>query len=214
MKYLTFLFFLFLTFFTNGQVTNQVQKNKLGNLSIIDLGYEFKLSFSEKEDFGSFKTYSKIKIFFHDHVVYRDSTTEFEISDKYPAIRKIRDKFEILLFVNDRPSIEKLEMLIIAKGKVLKKELLPNFAMSPRDIDNDGVLELVGIMSYYEMYENSMPYDPILAYEYTNKGIKIDTIETKKINTRVYGKFYGFAYNAKYTFKGNDRFEKELRKYK
>ena len=91
------------------------------------------------------------------------------------------------------------------------------FATDFADVDNDGKLELVGIMSYYEMAGedgNMMPYVPLLVYEYTDTGIKLDSIETQNVNIQVYNKFYGFDYSEKYEFKGNERFENELNKYK
>jgi len=188
-----------------------------GKLISKDLGSGFKITFGESEDFTDFKTYWNTKLYKDNVIVFADSTTEFELKNKYPSIRKIGDNYEILLYVNDRPSIDKLLMLKTNGDIIISKELIPNFEMSPKDIDSDGKLELVGIISYYEMAGedgNMMPYVPILVYEYTGSGITLDSVETKNVNIRVYNRFYGFSYNEKYEFKGNEKFENELNKYK
>lgn len=119
------------------------------------------------------------------------------------------------MLVNDRPSINKLLMLIVNKDKSISKEIIPYFQMLPKDIDLDGKLELVGIVSDYEMQgeDNIMPYVPILVYEYTDRGISLDAIETKKANIRVYDSFYGFDYSEKYEFKGDIKFKNELNRH-
>ncbi len=192
--------------------TKQTEK-----LTSKDLDYEFKITYKESEDFTNFKTYWDTKLYIDNKLIFTDSLTEFEIKDKYPSIRKIGNDFEILLFVNDRPSIDKLMMLKIHEDIVNSKTLIPFFNMTPKDIDSDGKLEIVGIMSYYEMAGddgNMMPYVPILVYNYTDSGITLDSTETKNVNVRVYDKFYGFDYTEKYEFEGSERFENELNKYK
>jgi len=187
------------------------------NLTPKDLGYGFKITFGESEDFTDFKTYWDTKLYKDNKIIFNDSITEFEIKGKYPSIRKIGNDYEILLFVNDRPSIEKLYVLKIHGDNVISKDLIPYFEMLPKDIDSDGKPELVGIMSYYQMAGENydmMPYLPILIYEYTDSGITLDSVETKNVNIRVYDKFYGFDYCEKYSFKGNERFDNELKKYK
>lgn len=181
-----------------------------------DLGYGFKITFGESEDFGNFKTYWDTKLYKDDAMTFADTDNEFEITDQYPSIRKIGEDFELLLLLNNRPDIKQLLMLKIHGNQVVLKELIPHFKMSPRDIDADGKPELVGIMSYYQMEGengNRMPYVPILVYEYTDLGITLDSAETKNINILVYDHFYGFDYSEEYEFQGNERFENELNKY-
>jgi len=197
--------------------TVQSDTKSTDKLTSKDLGYGFKITFSESEDFTDFKTYWSTKLYKDNTIIFNDSTTEFEIKGKYPSIREIGNDYEILLFVNDRPSIEKLFMLKIHGDIVISKKMIPYFEMTPKDIDSDGKLELVGIMSYYEMVGedgNMMPYVPILVFECTDSGITLDSAETKNVNIRVYDKFYGFDYSEKHEFKGNERFENELNKYK
>ena len=186
-------------------------------MTLINLDYGFKIAFNDSEDLSNFMTYWNTNLYKDNKLIFKDSITEFEINDKYPSIRKIGSNYEILLLVNDRPSIDKLMMLKIQDKNVISKKIIPNFNMKPKDIDSDGRLEVVGIMSYYEMSSkngNMMPYLPILVYEYTDTGITIDSVTTKKINVRVYGKFYGYDYSEKYLFEGNERFVNELKKYK
>jgi hypothetical protein len=193
--------------------TAQTNANTDTTLTSIDLGHGFKITFGQAEDYTDFKT----KLYKDDALLFNDSITEFEVKDKYPSLRKIRNGYEMLLFVNDRPDIDKLLLLKIYNNTVASQAMIPYFEMVPKDVDADGKPELAGIMSYYQMGgENGhkMPYVPILVYEYTDWGITLDTVETKNVNRRVYGKFYGFEYSEKYEFKGNERFGKELNKFK
>ncbi|MBN2769480.1 MAG: hypothetical protein JXR90_02165 [Spirochaetes bacterium] len=185
------------------------------NSLLKDLGYGFTIAFADSEEFKDFKMYFDISLYKDDKIVFVDSDYEFEINNNYPSIRKIGDNYEILLLVNDRPSINKLLMLIVNKDKSISKEIIPYFQMLPKDIDLDGKLELVGIVSDYEMQgeDNIMPYVPILVYEYTDRGILLDAIETKKANIRVYDSFYGFDYSEKYEFKGDIKFKNELNRH-
>jgi len=217
MKYLTVIILALIIFLTCGRVITHGNKDESKQPKTLNLEYGFRISFAESEDFDDFRLYWNTKIYLDDGVLFEDTTTMFEIKNHYPAIRKIGDRFEILLFVNGGPNIDKLRMLIIKNGKIITNELLPNFEMKPRDIDDDGVLESVGIMSYYEMFGDNysfMPYDPILVYEYSANGIQLDSIQTEKVNMNVYGKFYGLKYNENLKFKGNEKFENELKKYK
>ena len=193
---------------------NQVSKD---NSTVIKLEYGFSISFAGYEDFKTFKTYFKTKVYQNNVVVFTDSITEFEIKSNYPSVRKIGDKYELWLIVNDRPSIEKTKILTIDHSGNIKSDLIPFFEMAPKDIDDDGESELVGIMSYFEMSGENydyMPYVPLLVYEYKATGVVLDSITTKKINSSIYGKFYGFDYNENYSFLGSERFTKELEKYK
>jgi hypothetical protein len=202
---------------SDSNLTAQPETNLTDKLISKDLGHGFKITFGDSEDFSDFMTYWDIKLYKANVKIFSDTTTEFEIKSKYPSIRKIGEDYEILLYVNDRPSIDKLLILKTQGDNIISKELIPYFEMLPMDIDSDGKLELVGIMSYYEMAGengNMMPYVPILVYEYSDSGITLDSVETKNVNIRVYNKFYGFDYSEKYEFKGNDRFENELNKYK
>lgn len=197
--------------------TAQPETNPTDKLISKDLGYGFKITFGDSEDFTDFKTYWDIKLYKDNVTIFSDTTSEFEIKSKYPSIREIGEDYEILLYVNDRPSIDKLLILKTQGDSIISNDLIPYFEMLPKDIDSDGKLELIGIMSYYEMSGeggNMMPYVPILVYEYTDSGITLDSAETKNVNIRVYDKFYGFDYSEKFEFKGNERFENELNKYK
>jgi hypothetical protein len=190
--------------------------NKTDISKTVNMGFGLELKFLESEDFGDFTTYWNTILLNGNFIVFSDSLTEFEIKNGFPKARKIGDQIEVLLYVNDRPSIEKLRMLVVQNNKIVRDELIPYFT-DPNDIDNDGIKEFVGVMSYYEMSGDSsmyMPYDPILVYEYNANGIKIDSSETVRINTIVYDKFYGYQYSEDYKFKGNERFETELTKHK
>lgn len=185
--------------------------------TVIDLKYGFRIIFSKNEDFETFKTYWDTKIYLDNKVVYVDATNEYEINEKYPSIRKVKEKIEILLVNNDRPFINKLRLLIFSNGQFERDEYLPYFKMNPRDIDNDNLLELVGILNASEVWGDDtvyMPYNPIFVYELGDNGIVIDSVETEKINVRVYDKFYGYEYNSEISFVRNDKLGKVLEEFK
>lgn len=194
----------------------QTLVNETGDATIVNLKYGFKIAFSKNEDFETFKIYWDTKFYLDNEIVYIDSVSEYEINDKYPSIRKFKNSFEILLNYNDRPSINKLSRLVFSNGKLEKDEHLPYFKMNPRDIDNDGILELAGILYASEFWGDDtvyMPYNPVLVYEFGESGIVIDSAETEKINVRVYDKFYGFEYNSDISFVRNDKLSKELKEF-
>ncbi len=217
MKYYAVIIPVLIVFLTCGRAVKQENKGEFKPPKTLNLDYGFKISFADSEDFGDFRTYWKAKIYLDDKVLFEDTSDEYEIKNNYPSIREINDGFEILLYLNRKSWIDLLRMLVVKNDTLVKNELLPNLEMKPRDIDNDGVLEVAGIMSYYEMFGDNrsfMPYDPILVYEYTANGIQLDSTQTEKVNINAYGKFYGFEYNENLTFKGNEKFENEFQKYK
>jgi len=191
--------------------------NSTANEKVINLDYGFKITFLENEEFTDNKIYWNTKIFFDSQVVFTDTKTLFEIKDNYPRIRKIGNKFEILFYENDSPSIDKIRMLIFSNGYLEKNERLPLFGMKPIDIDNDGVKELIGLLNASELWGDDtiyMPYNPILVYEFNENGILIDSSETIKINSDIYGSFYGFRYDSEIKFVNNENFYEALDKYK
>lgn len=194
----------------------QTSVSETGNEITVNLKYGFRLVFSNYEDFETFKIYWDTKIYLDNEIVFIDSLSEYETNDKYPSIRKINNSFEILLNYNDRPSINKLRQLVFTNGKLEKDVFLPYFKMTPRDIDNDGKLELAGILYASEFWGDDtvyMPYNPVLVYELGEIGIVIDSVETEKINLRVYDKFYGYEYNSDISFVRNDNFSKVLKEF-
>ena len=124
----------------------QNSDSETGNETTVNLKYGFRIVFSKNEDFETFKIYWDTKIYLDNEIVFIDSISEYEINEKYPSIRKFKNSFEILLNYNDRPSMNKLKQLVFSNGKLEKEEFLPYFKMNPRDIDNDGKLELAGIL--------------------------------------------------------------------
>ena len=187
-----------------------------GNEITVNLKYGFKVSFSKLEDYETFKIYKDTKIYLDNEIVFVDSLSEYEINDKYPSIRKINNSFEILLNSNDRPSINKLRQLVFTNGKLEKDLYLPYFKMNPRDIDNDGFLELVGRLSYTEYWGDDpiyAPYNPILVYQLNENGIEIDSVETERINLKIYDKFYGYEYDSEISFVRNDKILNAMKEF-
>jgi len=194
----------------------QNSDSETGNETTVNLKYGFRIVFSKNENFETFKIYWDTKIYLDNEIVFIDSISEYEINEKYPSIRKFKNSFEILLNYNDRPSMNKLKQLVFSNGKLEKEEFLPYFKMNPRDIDNDGKLELAGTLYASEFWGDDtvyMPYNPVLVYELGENEIVIDSVETEKVNVRIYDKFCGFDYNSDISFVRNDKFSKVLKEF-
>lgn len=189
------------------------------NSRSVELDYGFKITFLDNEVFDSFIVLWNTRIYHNEILVYSDSISEFEVIDNsiYPSIRKIMgNRFEILLIANDRPGIEKMKRIVFHNDQIEKIELIPFFT-KPIDIDNDGKLEVGGILSYYELSgvkPDTMPYVPILVYKYNDAGIELDSLKTVNINIKIYSEFHGYEYSEKYSFKKRDIFQDELKKFR
>jgi hypothetical protein len=223
MKFMTKTLCLFLIgiliFLFSFQKSGQAKEIDSTSPKIINLDYGFTITFLKSTDYESFSTHKYTKIYKDNVLVYEDSTKAFEIKGNYPSVRKIGDKFELLFYVNDIPSIDYLNLIVIDQYKVIKNEFIPNPETSPKDFDSDGKLELVGLMCYVETAAKDngvvyISYIPILVYEIRNEGIILDSIETQKVNIDAYGKFHGYAISEEFFSTDLRRFENVMKKYR
>lgn len=131
-----------------------------------------------------------------------DSLNEFEFKE-WTKVKEIdNQKCQIFIEQNDRPLLNKIILLDVFKGKLLRQQVIPRFEKPPHDFDNDGLKEYAGIIDAPEpIRENYISYTPILFYEDKLNGFTLDSTATKLINTRLWGKFYGFQPNSKLVLK-------------
>jgi len=187
---------------------NQIEiENKGNNPNTIQKYKTFKLDFDftvlagKDEDFGDFKTYSLLHLKRKKETVFIDSSlTEYEFRrELFPLIVKSgENSFELLLEINNRPNKNYLKRIFVQNNGMIKEDKLPIFESKPADINDDGIKEYGGYWEYAQVWgENDelTAYNPILYYNRTNSGFKLDSSLTKKRNEKIYGKFYGYSFN-------------------
>lgn len=160
----------------------------------VNSDYGFRFDFSQGEDYQQFICYRNIKIYHDDKLVFENKGTEIEVKNDYPSVRKLKNGFEILLYMNDRPLISKLIRLHLVEDEIIKNDLLPSFIKEQNDLDNDGLIDRIGIFEVGECLDNECPYEPILAYSETNEGLVLNKNLSKKLTLEIYGAFYGFKF--------------------
>lgn len=169
---------------------------------VMNLTNGFVIAAGDCEDFESFKTYYSILITRYGSVVYEDKEfVEYEFGDKlYPILLETgKNKFELLLEVNDRPLRNYLERLTILNDKVIRMDTLPTFISKPNDYDKDGVKEFAGYWAHIEPWgvnEELISYNPINFYELSKDGLALDSSLTITVNQKIYGGFYGYRFNV------------------
>jgi hypothetical protein len=127
-------------------------------------------------------------------VIYKaDSLTRFEFMRRnWPATIQINDTgFKVLLEFNSGNRKNRILMLEYGKNKLLRIDTIPLFTKPPSDIDNDGNNEFAAAFDYYPQNMDFIPYEPIICYERTLKGLYLDTAATRKINLELWGTFLG-----------------------
>ncbi len=161
----------------------------------LDNGFEIQVG--DEEDYEKFKTYTLFKLSHNGSVIYMDSSlTEYEFGDKkYPIVFPLgRHKFEVLVEVNDRPNKNYLKLFRIESNKLIAVEQLPTFISYPSDLDSDGEIEYAGFWDYPQVSGDETAYNPILYYQLTDDGLKLDSTLTIEKNTVIYGKFSGYKF--------------------
>lgn len=81
------------------------------------------------------------------------------------------------------------------------EDKLPILISKAIDINNDGTKELAGFWDYAQtcgQNNNLTAYNPILYYEITKTGFKLDSSMTKARNKKIYGEFHGLKFSEKF----------------
>ena len=182
----------------NEKVVDTTQKLSIKR---IKLANELSINIDEEEDFDGFKTYAFIEVVHHNKIIYTDSTEEYEFGDKlYPIVNELdNDGYEVLLEINDRPNRNKLKYLKIQGGKIIADKELPTFIAKASNLDRDSLLESAGYWDYAPATESQnniskTTYNPIIYYEWTNDGLRLDSTLTIQKNTEIYDTFKGFDF--------------------
>lgn len=178
--------------FVDDCIVSQTEENSNSDTTIV-LENDLKLIFSGYENYGNFSTYEKVGIYYKNELIYSDASIEYEFSEnKYPMIFYNGDATEIWLECNDRPFKSKSKKIIIQNHTVISNELLPLLDYGPINCDDDDNMELYGFLDYAEAMNNAC-YIPILFYEKSNGQLRLDSVLTVKVNSKIYGQFQGYT---------------------
>ena len=160
-----------------------------------------KLLGKHSDDFGGC-SFKPISILFDNKVIFSDSLNEYWLtgyeSKQYPKILKCADgSCQLLIEVDLRPNQNELTRLIISQSGQVRQDYIPIFDWHPKDIDNDGKLEVCGILMNGETIANGDTafYNPTLIYELTNNCLSLDSLATIGKNKKIWRKFHGYYYN-------------------
>jgi hypothetical protein len=167
-------------------------------------GYSFECRIGEIMEFkhDTIRLYDSCKILHNKKSIHKfDTIAEFESKSGYPYSVTKGDHTYIYAYLNDRPLKDCIYKLDFSNDKLKRIDTMPFMPMEPFQLDSTDNRYLVGLCNSYEMWDGKMPYDPVLIYRDDSGDINLDTMKTKEINTRIYGKFYGFKYRENQTFK-------------
>ncbi len=134
-----------------------------------------------------------------------DTLKEFEFSNRIwkPIIQIAKNKFQLLLEINDRPNKNKILMLTIEDNKLVNEITIPTF--DTFFFDNSNNKFFIGQSEFPEAVDNNKKtqYIPTLFFIEKKTGFELDTSRTIKFNKKKWGKFYGFQPNFSLLIKPN-----------
>lgn len=190
-----FLCVLFLTL-CDGKKIDPNNNNSLFKVISLQKDVNIVIPVIEK-DFNDSLTYTHIEIWVDSKLVFKDTTlTEYLFGDKqWPQSRKLKTgEYEVLIPVFDAPDFNKIKALYFRNDSTTRSIILPYFDDFPKDYNNDGREEYVGVMNITDAYENndSCYYNPALYYQMSDWGIKLDSNLTIEMNKKSWGVFLGF----------------------
>ena len=151
------------------------------------------------KEFG-WTSFNPIEIFLDENQIFRDTKKEYWLSglesNQYPRLLECVDgSFQLLIEVDERPNQNELQLFSISKNGQIQHNEVPIFNWNPRDIDHNGKLEVMGVLTNGETIAkgDTALYNPTLVYELSNRCLMLDSSATIKIND--VGKFHGYYYN-------------------
>lgn len=151
----------------------------------------------EREDSTLFSSLQLVK---DGRVLWRDTTTDYELNEKfYPILlRNPAGGHDLLVEVNGRPGMSRGRVLRIRDGRLAGQQEVPVFVAPAANLDQDPALEYAGYWSFFETWEEQeqpvTSYNPLVFYEHTTRGLRLDSALTREVNQRIYGQFHGFAF--------------------
>ncbi|CAA9271642.1 MAG: hypothetical protein AVDCRST_MAG56-3097 [uncultured Cytophagales bacterium] len=167
----------------------------------LQLGYGFEVKAGGYEQLGHLETYTRVVVSRNGKEVFKDSSlTEYTFSHKsYPEVMPAGpEAFELLLQVNDRPNPDYLRWVRIERNALTKTGELPLFIGEAADLDGDKALERAGYWGGGEVWGENYrltAYNPILYYETSPGGLRLDSALTRAKNRAIYGEFHGFDFS-------------------
>ena len=136
------------------------------------------------EEFG-FTSYNPIEIFLEKNKIFRDTINEYWLSGytskQYPRLLNCLDgNIQLIIEVDERPSQNDLQLFTISQDGKIKIEKIPIFDWNPKDINHDGKLEVMGVLTDGETIAqgDTAFYNPTLVYELSNRCLILDSSAT------------------------------------
>jgi hypothetical protein len=196
-----------------GQKDGKTEKNALVDQSKVRKGgnspmtktleYGFQINGTDREYFEQYGVFTKLEVvrngtrlFEHDYI------EEFEIETLESYVFKLdgENSFELVFECTSPPSKPWLTLYRLENDKIISIKKLPSMDVKPINLDDDDLLEFAGYWNWSEVYGSDyefISYNPLLFYEVTGEGIKIDSVLTVKTNEEIWGQFEGFEYSDK-----------------
>lgn len=163
----------------------------------VKLEHGFEIIGKDTALFNKHGVCTKFGIYKNGYELYvQDNYDEFTVTNlKYHLFPlESQDAYQLLIEAIHPPQKNRLNSFKIIGGKVVSMEEYPTFESELKDLDADGISEVAGYWNWYETYNDSVGYNPIIFYELRANGLEIDSSLTISINTEIYEEFYGFEF--------------------
>jgi hypothetical protein len=173
---------------------------------VVKLPHGVTLKLGRPEEFADqtppLTLYSYLQVLHGGRVVYEDSTHEFDVAQRpYPTTFTAGAGAAVLLLESNNRDLNELLRLQIRNGQATVTDTLPAFTNGPTQLDDDAPLELAGMMTSNETWEEAgqeyTTYNPIRYYELTPAGPVFDAKLTARKARTIYGQFLGFCYRER-----------------
>lgn len=201
MKVLLFNIVIIVAFLHSCNFPRQSSSTIIKSDTVINFTSHIKLFGQRSKDFGG-SSFNPIEILINNEQIFFDSTNEYWLSGfeskQFPKLLECTDgSIQLLIEVDERPNANELQQIKISKEGHVQTDRLPIFNWVEKDIDNDGKMEVSGILTNGETIAegDTAFYNPTLVYELTNSCLKMDSTATREINKKIWGEFYGYYYN-------------------
>ena len=190
-------------FFGCNTSRNSSDKISFPKEPIRDLEYGFTLEGIDIDIYKKFGVLTKLKLLKNTRMIYEyDNIDEFYLDSiqTYVFRQDGGNCFDVLFEGPTSPNKSVLNRIQICNDSVISISKIPTFESLPKNLDEDENLEVAGVWSWFEFFganNDSTSYNPILYYEISKNGLKLDTLLTVSKNAEIYGYFYGYNYSEK-----------------
>lgn len=183
---------------TNDTINNLNQDN---SIPYKQLDFGFQIKGIDIETFKEYGVFTKLEIIKDGQRIYEyDNVDEFDIEKFVAYAFKLNGEniFELIFESTSPPSKNRMKLIRVDNSKVVNESEIPSIDIELKNLDADNYIEFAGYWSWSEAYglnDELTAYNPLIFYEITDNGIKIDTPLTVTINTEIYDSFEGFYYS-------------------